>query len=345
VNVYCPDLIPPTHTTLRKLNCETIREFISAKTDEERLARLDLFTDRARYGANLPGGIDVEGYAPSLMEKQTLKKCLEWSVRYLPEQVFVNPVLYQTIDPERYYVIARHEGYIDFPAYGRKRYNNNVFLLKFVMNEGLIQEYFEYSNMLKTYEALEVQIPAVEKPAGWPSVTEVELNFDYHQMPKLIMPENPDCITGQNDELRMKNITALREYVDARYPVQRAARWDLFTDMGTTGAAGGPIVMGKDKVKACTDWNMIYFPDTVFNNNMIYQTQDPNLFMVESDGDCYISYPAYGRPKRYPNKFWHTFRMENGQIMDYYEFSNALLIRHTFQLAVPPLEIPSGWPK
>lgn len=338
------DIIIPSHTTLRMLNTGTIRRFVEARTDEEKRALVDLFADDCCWGGNLPAAVLDVGDRPEFSGKDAAQKFIEWKIRYLPEQVFVKPVVYQTTDPDHYYVVAKHKGFVEFPAYGERRpYCNNVFLLEFYMTEGKIRKYVEYSNMQKLYEALEIPLPEVIAPEGWPPITAVEFFFDIHQMPKLSMPETPDVIPWDDRELRQKNIEILRKYVDARLPEQRCIRWDLFDNTGTTGAAGGPIVMGKPKVRACTEWNMIYFPDTVFNNTVVFQTQDPNLFLVESDGDCYLYYPAHGKPRRYLNKFWHIFRMADGKILDYYEYSNALLIQCALGLDVPKLEIPEGW--
>lgn len=339
-----PDVIVPAHTILRSINTATIRQFVNAKTDEEKRATVDLFTDDCSWGANLPCAVMSADHELNKGGKESVRKFIEWKIKYLPEQVYLKPVVYQTNDPNHYFVLAKHDGYVSFPAYGEKRrYNTNNFMLEFFMEEGKIQKYFEYSNMVHLYSALGVKLGYPIVPPGWPEATEIEKDTDGHQVPRYTNPATPDAIPTDDMDLRQKNIDTLRKYVDVRIPAERALRWDLFDPSGTTGAAGGPVFMGKEKVRACTEWNLVHFADSVFNNNIVFQTQDPNLFMVVSDGDSYMCYPAYGGPKRYINKFWHVFRMYDGVILDYYEYSNVVMLRDLQGIEIPELDIPEGW--
>jgi hypothetical protein len=83
----------------------------------------------------------------------------------------------------------------------------------------------------------------------------------------------------------------------------------------------------------------------VFNDNVIFTTQDPNFFMVMSNGIGGIYFPHYGEEKVYENVFFHVFRMRAGKIKSYYEWSNAALLYRALGIMLPKIVSPAGWPE
>ena len=146
--------------------------------------------------------------------------------------------------------------------------------------------------------------------------------------------------------IRDRNIEGLRTYVDARTLEERSTRWDLYVDSDetTSGAAGLPVSFGKAKARQSTEWNLVHFPEYIFNDNVVLQTQDPNLFMVMSNGTGGLYYPAYGDRTTYDNVYFHVFRMRDGKILNYYEFVNSKFLYDTLGVELPEITIPDGWP-
>lgn len=329
------DIISQNDNELRKKNIECIRKYVDARTVEERGNRWKCYVEDCTSGA---AGL------PRLKGIEKARMCTEWNLKYFPNYVFNDNIVFQTQDPNLYVVMSKGTGGIYYPAYGEEKRYDNVYFHVIRMRDGMMQDYYEYSDTRKLFETLGFKLPELQVPGGWPEATEEEMKIDPYMLPDYSMPAAPDVIPADNNELRQKNIDCIRKYVDARTVEERAERWKLYVDDCTSGAAGAPVLKGKDKARICTEWNLIYFPNYVFNNNVILQTQDPNLFMVMSDGTGGINYPAYGEEKQYNNIFFHIIRMRDGQMQDYYEYSNAALFYPTFGFELPHLDSPAGWP-
>ncbi|MFT3776788.1 MAG: PhzA/PhzB family protein [Ottowia sp.] len=331
------DVISQAHDDQRAQNIACIRQYVDARTPEQRGRRWELYVDDCTSGA--VAGVPLKG-------KEIARKCTEWNLVYFPNYVFNDNIIFQSTDPDYYCVMSKGTGGINFPAYGGERQYDNVYFHLIRMQGGRMKEYFEYSNLLGMYVALGLEIPHLDGPPGWPEHTPEEVAYDPYPKPQYSDPAHPDVIPAGDEALRAKNIACIRQYVDARTYDERNRRWDLYVDGGecTSGAAGLPVCMGKDKARQCTEWNMVYFPDYVFNNNVIFQTQDPNLFMVMSDGTGGIYYPAYGERKTYENRYFHTFRMRDGKIVHYYEYSNAKLLFDVLGVKMNAIQVPAGWP-
>lgn len=331
------DIISQEHNAQRAENIACIRQYVDARTPEERGRRWELYVDDCTSGA-------VAG--PPLKGKEIARHCTEWNLVHFPNYVFNDNIVFQSTDPDYFCVMSKGTGGINYPAYGAERRYDNVYFHLIRMRGGRMKDYFEYSNLLGMYKALGLEIPPLDGPAGWPEHTPEEVAYDPYPKPQYSDPAHPDVIPEGDEALRRKNIACIRQYVDARTVEERGRRWDLYIDGDacTSGAAGLPVCAGKDKARQCTEWNMVYFPDYVFNNNVIFQTQDPNLFMVMSDGTGGIYYPAYGERKTYENRYFHTFRMQDGKIRNYYEYSNAKLLFDVLGVNLPAIQTPDGWP-
>lgn len=83
-----------------------------------------------------------------------------------------------------------------------------------------------------------------------------------------------------------------------------------------------PIVSkGHDGFKAHGIWSLKCFPDWIWFNIEIFDTQDPNRFWVECDGKGKILFPGYPAGY-YTNHFIHSFLMEDGKIKQNRELMN-----------------------
>lgn len=100
----------------------------------------------------------------------------------------------------------------------------------------------------------------------------------------------------------------------------------LFTEDGSAGLYTGdtaePIVSrGHEKLKAHGEWSLRMFPDWVWSNIEIFETQGPNRFWAECDGEGRILYPSYP-PGQYRNHSIHSFDLADGRIATQREFMN-----------------------
>lgn len=154
-----------------------------------------------------------------------------------------------------------------------------------------------------------------------------------------------DIISQADNAQRAENIACIRKYVDARTPAERGSRWELYVDDCTSGAVAGAPLEGKEIARKCTLWNLVHFPNYVFNDNIIFQSTDPDYFCIMSKGTGGINYPAYGPQKQYDNVFFHAIRMRDGRMKDYFEYSNLLKMYQTLGIEIPALDSPAGWPE
>lgn len=143
---------------------------------------------------------------------------------------------------------------------------------------------------------------------------------------------------ADNAALRRQNRAVVEDYL-SRTGETRLNRYLLFTEDGSAGLytadTRAPVVSrGHAKLKAHGEWSLQMFPDWVWYNIEISETQDPNRFWAECDGRGKILYPAYP-PGYYENHFIHSFLLDNGKIVEQREFMNPFN-----QLRALGIEIP-----
>lgn len=130
---------------------------------------------------------------------------------------------------------------------------------------------------------------------------------------------------GTDPEARRHNRAVVEDYM-SRTGEGRLTRYQLFTEDGAGGLwtndTGEPIMStGRETLKSHGEWSLQCFPDWEWKNVRIYETQDPDQFWVECDGEGQIVFPGYP-PGHYRNHFIHTFLFENGKIKLQREFMN-----------------------
>lgn len=145
---------------------------------------------------------------------------------------------------------------------------------------------------------------------------------------------------GTDVDLRLRNRDVVADYM-SRKGENRLTRYLLFTADGGAGLwtsdTGEPIVSkGQEKLRAHGEWSLRMFPDWEWKNVEISETQDPNRFWVECDGEGQILYPAYP-PGYYKNHFIHSFLLENGKIKQQREFMNPLQQLRALNIEVPKI--------
>jgi hypothetical protein len=141
-------------------------------------------------------------------------------------------------------------------------------------------------------------------------------------------------------DLRAHNRAVVADYM-SRKGETRKTRYLLYTEDGSAGLytsdTGEPVVSaGHEKLRAHGEWSLQMFPDWEWKNIEIFDTQDPNRFWVECDGDGQILYPAYPAG-HYRNHFIHAFLFEGGRIKQQREFMNPFQQLRALGIEVPKI--------
>ncbi|WP_028646607.1 PhzA/PhzB family protein [Nocardiopsis sp. CNT312] len=129
----------------------------------------------------------------------------------------------------------------------------------------------------------------------------------------------------EQNETRRRNRAVVERYMDCKGQ-DRLERHLLFTEDGVGGLwtndTGEPIVIrGRDRLAEHAVWSLACFPDWVWTNVEVFETQDPDFFWVECDGEGLIRFEGYPEG-HYRNHFLHSFHFENGRIRQQREFMN-----------------------
>jgi phenazine biosynthesis protein len=147
-------------------------------------------------------------------------------------------------------------------------------------------------------------------------------------------------MTGFTDDIerRRAHRAVVEDYL-SRQGENRLTRYLLFTEDGSAGLYTGdtpePIVSkGHEKLKAHGEWSLRMFPDWAWFNIEIFETQDPDRFWAECDGEGKILYPTYP-PGHYRNHFLHSFQLRDGRIVTQREFMNPFNQLRALGIDVP----------
>jgi len=147
----------------------------------------------------------------------------------------------------------------------------------------------------------------------------------------------------ENEDLRKRNRATVEDYMSRRGE-GRLTRYRLFSENGSAGLWTNdtlqPIVSsGHEVLKRHGAWSLQCFPDWEWSNIQVFETQDPNYWIVECDGAGKIVFPGY-EPGYYENHFFHTFLLDNGKIKEQREFMNPY--RQMKALGIPIVPIRRG---
>ncbi len=144
-----------------------------------------------------------------------------------------------------------------------------------------------------------------------------------------------------HDEIRKKNRAIIEFYLNLSGD-ERSERWKLFSDDATTGlqysATGNPLVIeGIENIKKGDAFNCRNFPDWKFTNIEIFDSKDPNSFLVECDGEGTSMLLGYAIP--HADHYIHKFEFRDGKITTYREYMNPCkeLAEMGVEMPAPPV--------
>lgn len=146
---------------------------------------------------------------------------------------------------------------------------------------------------------------------------------------------------------RRLNREVVADYM-SRHDEGRLTRYQLFAEDAIAGLwttdTGQPVATrGLDKLKDHGEWSLRIFPDWVWINVELFDTQDPNRFWVECDGEGQILFPDYPAG-HYRNHFLHSFVLRDQKIVEQREFMNPFEQLRSLGIPVPEIKR-GGFPK
>lgn len=316
---------------LRRKNYATVEKYVSTK-GQDRANRWMLYTEDCNTGL---------GYTPDCgqicnngIENQ--KRMEAMNAVDFPDWSFWNNAIFQTEDPN-YFIVEGEGGGVRKTPGRDDYYHGDHYFHTFRMVDGKIQQYREYMNPLKEQRDMgrKLNLPEIQALSG--------LSQD-----KVDLIQAEPMERDRNDTtLREKNLATIRAYLSMK-GADRANRWtfycnDCITGLGYT-ASGAPMKnYGIEAQKKMEVINARDFPDWEFTNNVIFQTADPNYFIVEGDGAgiCLFN-PEH--PYMHSDHYIHTFAMCDGKIKMYHEYMNPCkeLKDMGWDLGLPPMGPPPG---
>lgn len=126
-----------------------------------------------------------------------------------------------------------------------------------------------------------------------------------------------------NEALRKKNLETIYKFLECKGPERRITRAPLFTPDGRKEMElriGEKVIMQDQPFQQWLDETAEMFPDWGFYDNTIFQTEDPNIFLVKSNGrGCEV----HGGVSTPVSSFYiNEFLMEDGKIKRFRETLN-----------------------
>lgn len=144
-------------TALRQLNRSVVADYMSRK-GENRKTRYLLFTEDGSAGL----WTTDTGEPIVAIGHETLKAHGEWSLRMFPDWEWKNVQIFETRDPNHFWVECDGEGQILYPDYPPGHYKNH-FLHSFELENGKIRRNREFMNPFQQMRALGIAVPKIRR--------------------------------------------------------------------------------------------------------------------------------------------------------------------------------------
>jgi len=124
-------------------------------------------------------------------------------------------------------------------------------------------------------------------------------------------------------ELREKNLKTIYAFLECKGPERKYTRAPLFTPDGRKEMElriEGKVILQNETAQEWLDSTAEMFPDWGFYDNTIFQCDDPNVFLVKSNGRGHQVLNGETTPV---NSFYiNEFLMEDGKIKRFRETLN-----------------------
>lgn len=261
----------------------------------------------------------------------TFQKMLDASnAEQYPDWQWSNIQVFQSHDPNVFVIECDGSGTYTVDGEAVRTHADH-YLHKFTLEDGLIKEYIEFNNPVQELTEMGYRVnpaggggfgsseePEDEGPVNENGLTAGEQAWwDSFQIPEgMDVPLYPD----EQLELREKNYEAVCRYMQGL----NKYLYLLYTDDVKTGVAfdfGGttnpfnPVMTtGITGAAAMDKANAEGYPDWEWSNYQVYQSDDPNVFLVEVDG----------HGGTHSDHYMHEFILRDGKIAQYIEFNSPL---------------------
>lgn len=142
---------------LRRINRATVETYMNTR-GEDRLRRHLLFTEDG------VGGLwtNDTGKPIAIRGRDRLAEHAVWSLKCFPDWAWIDVEIFETQDPNFFWVECDGVGAIRFPGYPEGRYENH-FLHSFLLDNGKIRQQREFMNPFEQLRALGIPVPVVKR--------------------------------------------------------------------------------------------------------------------------------------------------------------------------------------
>jgi hypothetical protein len=141
----------------RDQNRAVVQQYMASR-GEARLTRHLLFTD-----AGVGGLWTTETGEPIVIRgREALARHGVWSLQCFPDWAWLDVMIFDTQDPDWFWVECTGEGAIRFPGYPDGFYRNH-FLHSFRFEQGRIKEQREFMNPCQQFRALGITVPEIRR--------------------------------------------------------------------------------------------------------------------------------------------------------------------------------------
>jgi len=147
-----------TVTEERRQHNRSVVEHYMNSRGPDRLRRHDLFT------VDGSGGLwTTETGEPIVIRgRDRLAEHGKWSMKCFPDWAWINVEVFETQDPDQFWVECDGVGTILFPGYPEGTYRNH-FLHYFRFEDGKIKQQREFMNPCQQFRALGIDVPTVQR--------------------------------------------------------------------------------------------------------------------------------------------------------------------------------------
>jgi len=145
---------------LRRLNQATVEKFLHQEWEKQ----WELFAEDGSVGLETPENCKPEEFR--VQGIKNLKPHFEGMSKVFPEWKFTNLKIYQTQDPNQFWVECDGGGRVIFPAYPKATHHSCHFILSFLMEKGKIKQWREFMNPCKEMLDVGIEVPIIKRPLG-----------------------------------------------------------------------------------------------------------------------------------------------------------------------------------
>lgn len=144
-------------TELRRKNRATVERYMQTK-GQDRLKRHELFTEDGS------GGLWTTDTGSPMVTRgrDRLAEHAVWSLKCFPDWEWYNIRVFETDDPNHFWVECDGHGKICFPGYPEGYYENH-FLHSFELEDGKIKQNREFMNPFQQLRALSIPVPEIRR--------------------------------------------------------------------------------------------------------------------------------------------------------------------------------------